>query len=483
MAFDQKKQVIFSVDGKLVTAGENATDIDAVFNAIPATPDTLIVWFHGGLVDTNAGIDIARSLGGFYGSSYPGAPDAVKNLLPKDPYALFFVWESGVGKSLFDAIIAILERALMKAAMKKLGDLLGFKVAAFAGGLGVAETSEIPDELSEAEQQVLLDALMADPEFVSDLNAMQGMRLGAAPGLELTPARREANDRINKFIEDHAPAEDKQALGAGLKVALAIVRGMAAISIRVVRRIKKHRDHGIQQTVIEETARELGVPEVWTQIKKYTDEAFEVDGVGSKFLKLLAERPNPPKNIYLVGHSTGAVYIANLLESDATANLKFHVRFLAPAIRYDRFARVLDAHGSKVQSFRSYAMQDAVEHAELLLDIPQTAKVALIKNLYMGSLLYMVSGAFESIDESDAESGDYGDCPLVGMQRYELFATALDKAEKDLVAATRNVFPEERWIFGPTADGAPFPCSSRRHGDFDNIGSAGPEPAVWSLLL
>ncbi|MCK7495131.1 MAG: hypothetical protein MZW92_31585 [Comamonadaceae bacterium] len=66
--------------------------------------------------------------------------------------------------------------------------------------------------------------------------------------------------------------------------------------------------------------------------------------------------------ITLVGHSTGAIYIAHWLAHSRDylpATLKQDIVYLAPAITYDLFARTLDTHGARVGGFRLFGMQDA----------------------------------------------------------------------------------------------------------------------------
>src|ERR1051326_6028432 len=111
--------------------------------------------------------------------------------------------------------------------------------------------------------------------------------------------------------------------------------------------------------------------------------------------------------ITLVGHSTGAVYINNLINRAAQAlpNTKFNVVLLAPASRMDDFALVLGKHNNSIANFRMFSMTDASEAKDHLLGI-----------IYPRSLLYFISGVLEG----------EADVPIVGMNRFLVDETVFD---------------------------------------------------------
>lgn len=468
MAFDKSKQIVYSVRGVLTP---DRASVQTVVDAIPEEKVPLIVWFHGGLVATSAGEQIAARVGTFYHEGYPGVPDP--SAFPPKVHPIFFVWESGVGRSLIDSIAEILKREVVKRAVEKLSDLLHFKIANW-GGLGIdgtagASKQNPEDRLSDEEIEVLREVLSADPAF--NVGA-QRFALSSTLGVH-GAVRDDVDDAIAEFLDRHNPPKTP---GFDVELALQMARAMAVVAGRVLERRRHGRDHGVKQTIIEETVRELKVPEVWRQIKGYTDAAFQPSGVATTFLRALrASGKGEGREIYLVGHSTGAVYIANLLMSPDAAGMTFHVRFLAPAIRFDRWKGACGRLRATIASFRSYGMLDEVERGESLLDISPLNQIPALRDLYKGSLLYMVSGALETTDEADPDSAPYPDCPVVGMQRFVSLAS-LSGTESVLVGDVRAPYPNG-WVCGPC--GQPYPTDSRTHGGFDDDG----ESALWSLLL
>jgi hypothetical protein len=211
----------------------------------------------------------------------------------------------------------------------------------------------------------------------------------------------------------------------GFVTAAAALKRIAVGAVRVLaeatRRFAERRDHGIQATIVEELLREFYVANigkaVWSEMKKDTARAFGDDGNrfgGTAFLQrvqqLRAAGAAVPR-VMLVGHSTGAACICQFLKyADALLPpaVRFDTLFLAPACDFHLMATTLHEHERRIGNFRMFAMQDATERKDLLLDVPQLNAVPFVKKLYPGSLLYFVSGVLEN--ESD--------WPIVGMQRF-----------------------------------------------------------------
>jgi hypothetical protein len=228
-----------------------------------------------------------------------------------------------------------------------------------------------------------------------------------------------------------------------------------AVAIRVVERFESGRDHGLYATIVEELVRDwpLGadIQKLWADMKGETASAFSVGDTygGTAFLKgLMAElTARPGRKVVLVGHSTGAVYICNLLNNlpaDWPAAACFEVIFLAAACTYELFASTIaqPAIAARVSSLHAFGMQDEVEQADQVLP-----------PLYLRSLLYFVSGICEP----------QSDTPIVGMQRF-LTLPALNNDPS--VSAVRAYLNGQSLVWS-VADGAPG-CSSHaiHHGDF-----------------
>ena len=177
---------------------------------------------------------------------------------------------------------------------------------------------------------------------------------------------------------------------------------------------------------------------VWAYMKRVVDESMHTDSAdvgpfptlgpaareddpaGLTIMRVLEERiaENPQTRITLVGHSTGAIWITKFLRAwyreHRTDKKRFSVIFIAPAVRYDDFARLLPREpraGESVESaaidlvanFRTFAMRDEYE-----INVNEIGTF-FAKNIYAPSLLYGVSSIFE----------DHPDTPILGMQRFQ----------------------------------------------------------------
>jgi hypothetical protein len=111
--------------------------------------------------------------------------------------------------------------------------------------------------------------------------------------------------------------------------------------------------------------------------------------------------------IHLVSHSAGAVFQAAMLSRFADAGLTIDtVAWLAPAIRVNHFVTDVLGHlGSSIRRFTVINLSDQRE----LDDVCVAGNVVI----YRKSLLYLVSRALER-----PGSGDRGEVPLLGMQRF-----------------------------------------------------------------
>jgi hypothetical protein len=236
---------------------------------------------------------------------------------------------------------------------------------------------------------------------------------------------------------------------------------------RTLLRFIRDRDHGPHATIMEELVRvtvlgPLGRG-VWTEMKKFTKDAFKAGErtYGGTAILAALESAVPagsaPPKLTLVGHSTGAIYIANFLVA-ARARLpkwEFDVVFLAPAITCLEMDRSMlsGAARASMRNYRSFGMEDKLESADPVL--------ASIPWLYPSSLLYVVSGLLEFED----------DAPLVGMQRfYDAKRYPPGKFPRTAkVRAFRSLTPSATvWSETGIAQ-AGRQSASRSHVDFDNL--------------
>ena len=212
---------------------------------------------------------------------------------------------------------------------------------------------------------------------------------------------------------------------------------------------------------------------IWREMKRGARSPFEQGKAGIQsirvFFDAFGDSNASPKRVHLVGHSTGAILLAALLEAlkalpdDGGKSQLFHTcALLAPACTLDTFADVylplLDQGASplRIGSLVVYNLSEDLELRDT------------VTPLYRKSLLYLVSNSFED------RTGE----PLLGMQK---FSSSLDPVSGN------TKFRIE------VSDGA-APCgngtntASTTHGGFDNDPCTmndilrailGPRPAHW----
>ena len=223
-----------------------------------------------------------------------------------------------------------------------------------------------------------------------------------------------------------------------------------------MKRYTQGRQHGLYSTVVEEVLRTLYLDNVgvlaWEMMKKDTGDAFENDVTqygGTAFVAELKRFWSPGQRVTLVGHSTGAIYIGELLEhADRVLpeEAKFDVIFLAPACTFSFINERLPLFERRVDNIRVFALQDDIERD--YWEVPF---------FYKGSLLYMVSGLFEA---------DEVDMPLVGMQRYYQGEPG-GPYDRESVNRVNN-YLIDHCIWSVANHGPGKKSSSKKHGDFDN---------------
>jgi hypothetical protein len=178
---------------------------------------------------------------------------------------------------------------------------------------------------------------------------------------------------------------------------------------------------------------------LWDEMKQDAHDAFARKGAGtdtlSRIMKHIKESGRKVK-FHLVGHSTGAVVIAHLLQIMRRTDASFATcSLMAPACTIKLYQKsylpVLQKKTKvKLDDLTVYNLKDQLE-----LD-DNVAKV------YQKSLLYLVSRAFERVDEM----------PLLGMEKFEELVT---------VAHSQPKFIYSNGIEGQRS-------RSTSHGGFDN---------------
>lgn len=183
---------------------------------------------------------------------------------------------------------------------------------------------------------------------------------------------------------------------------------------------------------------------LWREMKADAEKPFDGQQAGTlvlrRFLKALRKRTKPAINIHLVGHSTGSILLAYLLERLAKlsgAPRIASVTLMAPAATVqlfeDMYVPLLHA-GANAFGVDKMQIMNLNERLELDDDVG---------GIYRKSLLYLVSRAFEE----DAPR------PLLGMELHK---------------ASLPAAPQLTAIYSDGPGGAENRSSAASHSDFDN---------------
>lgn len=193
--------------------------------------------------------------------------------------------------------------------------------------------------------------------------------------------------------------------------------------------------------LIEKIARPAGRA-IWREMKNDARSPFEDAMAGTEtvraFLQAFARPDAVEKSVHIVGHSTGAILLASLLDALGAADDPPDIRtcaLMAPACTHDTFHNVylplLGSAGSlQIHGLTVYNLADHLERGDT------------VTLLYRKSLLYLVSNSFEDKVEER----------ILGMQKFR-----------------RSLRPGRFTV--EVSRGRPTPGSktaSTTHGGFDN---------------
>ncbi|RYG37302.1 hypothetical protein EON81_07090 [bacterium] len=166
----------------------------------------------------------------------------------------------------------------------------------------------------------------------------------------------------------------------------------------------------------------------WDEMKRYIDGSNEITwGATNRMIQAL--RTDPPERIVLVGHSAGAIYATRFLRraAERLPGTRFDVLYLEPAITYHEMAEAVPLYRARVDHFRMFAMDDATARRNSVLNelgvidsLDRSIGRGRFSRLYPGSLLYVVS----NILEGDA------DTPMIALQRFRMPDLPLTESER-----------------------------------------------------
>lgn len=187
---------------------------------------------------------------------------------------------------------------------------------------------------------------------------------------------------------------------------------------------------------------------VWREMKKGANLPFDPGGAGTQtigaFLDAFSQPGAQPKKIHIVGHSTGAILLASLLEALGTFANAPRVQtclLMAPACTQDTFNQVYrpllrERDGKKFGIGRM-----AIYNLNRELELDDT-----VTPLYRKSLLYLVSNAFEE------ELGER----ILGMMEFRRFLGSVPSS------------PVFRILESDGSSAGSPKTASKTHGGFDN---------------
>lgn len=493
-------------------ADTKATDVDAIVSALSADPRRhLVVHFHGGLVSKTSGLDIADRLFADYS---PSASEGA--------YPMFYVWESGAWETIRNNFTELADepvfKQLLRKALQYALEKLGGSVAAGVGvGRSIApgsvgsKESEVRQELeafwaapgrqtipfrdlephATSAQARAADAALDENEVIADLELDSEFQRALATLPDLPHSARSAFgaagavEHRSAFAEMAAAEFSKTSHTRGLVELIQVGCFLIKVTHAVLGRYADGRDHGLYATCVEEIVRAFKVGGSgahewaqaleWNRMKQDVVDAFGPDPDRHAGTALLARLGRALKDgmaldrITLVGHSTGAIYIAHWLahsRDHLPADFKQDVVFLAPAITYELFADTLAKHADRIGQFRMFAMHDALERDDQVWggDEDLADSQDWRRFIYPSSLLYLVSGILErTADEA-----------LLGMERFftdaQTYGAVADPAlaSVDTVRAWLTDKPNALvWSMADSA-GPGLRSTSIDHGAFDN---------------
>lgn len=492
--YDPNNHIIHSANGQLKQTTRDDVRRIVKLALDSQSPSGIVVHFHGGLVSESSARESAEK------RLYPLYAERSK------AYPIFFVWESGFFEAPLNnlgeiAMEGIFQEFLKKAAawaMKKLPSDIGFK-----GGSGVnineeelrndfdawfsmqrdtppPQLEKLPGvtdaalstrtkgiSLDEEELAALIEESIAEDDKFK--NAVEAVYNGLyAKGLP-QPATRGLGTSIStvSLIDKEAAGrlfqyDTATTKGFGPISWFKVAKAVASIVLRVISRFRAGRAHGMYVTLVEEVLRELYVDKIgqagwWDRMKGDTADAFKdgQDYCGTAFLTELKAQLDggavPPNKITLVGHSTGAIYICNLLKAAArlAPSLHFDIIFEAPAATHALLASTVAAHGSRISHFRQFGMSDERESSDVLVPV-----------IYLSSLLYFISALLEHDPDE----------PLVGMVRYLDKRGVYNPDAFPNVASCRQFYARysNSLVCSPSNAGPGLESDGKHHGEFDD---------------
>lgn len=461
----------FKKSGKYNSTHEDIDDL--ISNLKEKDSNRIAFYFHGGLVNEESGVASGTTMNKVFNNA--------------NSYPISFVWDTGLGETLRDRIPTIHKtkffRKLLYYVIKRAGSKIGIEVGTRGGVHKFTETEietelekDIPFEdivLNEGKRGAAMSFLADEDAFINELEAEIEEDLEGDIELKEIARNLTIEDQIDEVhLQKLQQAEESGINKRGLFSFVGLIKAIALIAFRVIRRHFKNRDHGFYPTIVEEILREYYVANVgawvWSGMKEKAREMWMSNNslsgtdmhVGTYFLEALNDYAGDKSlTIDLVGHSAGSIVICHLLKSieNNYPNLKIRkVTFLAPACRCELFHQEILIKPNRYESIRIFTMSDTYEKADALVD--------RIPKFYPRSLLYFISGVLEN------KGKDY-DAYILGLERHISWSNYLNKEPilRNINSFLYENLPE-RLVYSKTkataAEG--YQSEAIDHGDFDD---------------
>jgi hypothetical protein len=308
-------------------------------------PKKILLYCHGGLVSKENGLELTEN-------------HSVK-MLANHIYPVYFIWESGLLKTLEDMFHSIhiefenhsLKDHMVQKVQTSTYDRSNFDATNMEAILKEVHQSITP-ETDSTNVEVALPILEDVSHFVKELAARVHVETKAIAG--------EVNENLDKTVQ------------------------------YIVKNFRLGDKH---------------IPDIWAQMKETGEKVFAEGGGGDLFLKELLTR-SEPMEIHIIGHSAGSIVLATLLErlnqhDPHLKNLKIKSCTLFAAactekVFMDHYAPAI--RNGIMEHFLFYTLDDELERKDTCMTFA-----------YRKSLLYAISECLEATSVPEK---------IIGMEIY-----------------------------------------------------------------
>ncbi len=414
--------------------------IDELIKNIKASASSSVsLYFHGGLVNRESGIEAAKE----YSLLFEEA----------NSFPVCFVWETGFKEILIERLKTIHKSKLFQKALVKVLKKFAERYIPVVQSRGAASITDawVEDQLKRDFPFENFDHnVSAKSRSVGVGNEYERGEFEVTQEIEAELERELSMDaEFDEIVMEEANLDASKSTPRALVTGITVIKKIAAIVWRIIKRFYQHRDHEIYATSVEEILREFYIgeigTEIWSLMKDKAANMWRDDdpatnkneqGVAGYFLNKMIElkKEVPGLEMNIVGHSAGCISLLHAYQSIRVKNCRDLVKemiLIAPAARIDLCNEMMEGDTSFAKRITLFALCDELEIHD-----------TLIKVIYPASLLYFVSGLLE---------GEENDAMILGMQRFWLDEFVLSDAEeilkvKELFIASTN----SKVVFSPT---------------------------------